>query len=156
MNRAVALRSIAVAAIAVLFAVAAPLAAADAVYHTEHLDLAPVGNAPLRSGFVQNIKADGPEIYAHEIFVLNGALPSTAYTATRNFFYLDPECDGTLVFPSDVAALSTNAAGNARADIFVTPEEAAGLAGVHGVMWTVKTSSGAVVYRTECTAVTLD
>jgi hypothetical protein len=156
MNGQIVVRTLVVAASAVAFAVLAPLAAADAVYHTEHLDLAPVGEAPLRSGFVQNIKAEGPEVYAHEIFVLNGALPSTTYTVTRNFFFLDPECDGTLVFRSDVAALSTNAAGNARGEVFVTPEEAAGLAGVHGVMWTVKSSAEAVVYGTECTAVTLD
>ncbi|HXF97189.1 MAG TPA: hypothetical protein VNJ46_01095 [Gaiellaceae bacterium] len=40
----------------------APFAAADAVYHTEHLPLAPVASAPLRSGFVQNIKAEGGQV----------------------------------------------------------------------------------------------
>ena len=64
----------------------APAASADAVYHTEHLGLTPVGGAPLRSGFVQNIKAEGPTIYAHEIYVLNGAQPNTTYTVTNNFY----------------------------------------------------------------------
>jgi hypothetical protein len=156
MNGQVAVHTLVVVASAMAFAILTPLAGADAVYHTEHLDLTPVGSAPLRSGFVQNIKAEGPEVYAHEIFVLNGGLPSTTYTVARNFFFLDPECDGTIVFPSDIAALSTNAAGNNRADVFVTPEETAGFAGVHGVMWTLTSSVGAVAYRTECTAVTLD
>jgi len=152
------LSAYAVAAVsaAIVFAALAPLAAADAVYHTEHLDLAPVGGAPLRSGFVQNIKANGPEIYAHELFVLNGAAPNATYTVTRHFFFRAPECDGDLVFPSDLAVLETNPAGNARADIFVSPEDAAGLEGVHGVMWTVQNAADVVVYETDCTAVTLD
>jgi hypothetical protein len=144
------------AVMAAMVAALAPLAAADAVYHTEHLALTPVGGAPLRSGFVQNIKAQGPNVYAHELFVLNGAAPNTTYTVTRRFFFLAPECDGTLVFPSDLTTLETNRAGNAKDDIFVTPEEAAGLAGVHGVLWTVRDGSGAVRYQTGCTAVTLD
>ncbi len=141
---------------ALAFAALPSSASADAVYHTEHLDFEPVGSAPLRSGFVQNIKAEGPETYAHEVFAVNGAGPATTYTVTRNFFYLDPECDGALVFRSDVAVLATNSAGNGRTDLVVTPSEVAGFEGVHGVAWTVKSPSGAVAYRTECTAVTLD
>ncbi len=53
-------RGLALVVSAVALATFAPLAAADAVYHTEHLPLKPVGGAPLRSGFVQNIKAEGP------------------------------------------------------------------------------------------------
>jgi hypothetical protein len=46
--------------------------------------LVPVAGAPLRSGFVQNIKAEGPHVYAHEIFVLNGAAPgATACESDR-------------------------------------------------------------------------
>jgi hypothetical protein len=131
---------------AAIVAAVAPHAAADAVYHTEHLALTPVGGAPLRSGFVQNIKAEGPRVYAHELFVLNGAAPNTTYTVTRRFFFQAPKCDGTLVFPSDLTTLETNKAGNAKDDLFVTPEEAAGLAGVHGVLWTVRDGSGRIRY----------
>jgi hypothetical protein len=135
----------------------APLpAAADRVYHTEHLELAAIGGAPLRSGFVQNIKAEGPIIYAHEIFVLNGARRRTTYTVTRDFFFQDPTCAGNLVFHEDVATLRTNASGNARGDAFVEPAAVAGLEGVHGVTWTVRIAGGAVAYQTSCTAVTLD
>jgi len=50
------------AASAVLvIAVLAPPAAADRVYHSEHLGLTSVGGLPLRSGFVENIKAEGPQ-----------------------------------------------------------------------------------------------
>jgi hypothetical protein len=137
-------------------AVLAPPAAADRVYHSEHLKLTPVGGAPLRSGFVQNIKAEGPQIYAHEIFVLNGATPRVSYTVTRDFFFRDPECDGDLVFHEEVATLETNARGNAREDVVVTPEQVAGFEGVHGVRWTVRDAAETIVYRTGCTAVTLD
>ena len=137
-------------------ALAAPIASADRVYHTEHLNFVAVGGAPLRSGFVQNIKAEGPRVYAHEIFVLNGARARTTYTVTRDFFFLDPNCSGALVFHSPVATLQTNASGNAKADVFVRPADVAGFEGVHGVMWTVRQAGGAVAYRTRCTAVTLD
>ena len=157
MNVPIRARFVAVTVAAVCAAALAPVAAADAVYQSEHLDLAAVGDAPLRSGFVQNIKAQGPMVYAHEIFVLNGAVPNTTYTVTRNFFFLDPDCSGGFAFQSSVATLGTNAAGNGRADIFVRPSEVPSfLQGVHGVTWTVTNSAGTVVYQTACTAVTLD
>jgi hypothetical protein len=140
----------------VVAALAPSTASADRVYHTEHLSFTAVGGAPLRSGFVQNIKAEGPNVYAHEIFVLNGARPKTTYTVTRDFFFLDPKCSGTVVFHSPVATLQTNASGNARGDVFVRPADVAGFEGVHGVMWTVRQAGGAIAYRTRCTAVTLD
>jgi hypothetical protein len=65
------------AATAVVVGAFPPLASADRVYHSEHLSLAPVGSAPLCSGFVESVKADGPTVYAHEIFVLGGALPDS-------------------------------------------------------------------------------
>jgi hypothetical protein len=95
-------------------------------------------------------------MYAHEIFVLNGAAPKTTYTVTRNFFFQAPACDGSLVFPSDVAVLSTNRSGNARGDVVVRPAEVAGFEGVHGVIWTARNAAGAVIYQTACTAATLD
>ncbi len=57
-------------------AVATPLAAADAVYHSQHIALNPIGGAPLRSGFVENIHADGPQVYAHELYVLRARFQS--------------------------------------------------------------------------------
>jgi hypothetical protein len=142
---------------AIGLAALAPLpAAADRVYHSAHLNFEAVGGPPLRSGFVENIKAEGPRIYAHEIFVLNGARARTTYTVTRDFFFQDPKCAGELVFHEQVATLRTNASGNARGDAFVEPADVAGFAGVHGVTWTVRDAAGAVAYRTTCNAVTLD
>jgi hypothetical protein len=147
-------------AVASALAVAAAVspAAADMVYHSEHLRLTPVGSAPLRSGFVENIKAQGPQVYAHEIFVLGGALGQQDYTVSRNLFPFDPGCSGVNgVFTSTVAELRTNAAGNARGDTKLTPEDVAGFEGVHGVLWTVVlNATGPLVYQTTCTKVTLD
>ena len=113
--------------------------------------------APLRSGFVQNIKANGPTIYAHEVYVLNGAAPRARYTVTNHFFFDDPACaDPANDSPTDTAELRTNRAGNARADVFFVPADVAGFEGVHGVRWTIKNAAGQDVYRTGCSTVTLD
>jgi hypothetical protein len=141
---------------AAVAAALAPAAAADKVYHSQHLRLTALGGAPLRSGFVENIKAEGPKVYAHEVFVLNGALPRATYLVTRHFFPFDPVCAGGLDFASQVAALQTTATGNARGDVFVRPAEVAGFEGVHGVYWTMQDGAGAVAYRTACSTVTLD
>ena len=140
-----------------VFAALAPGASADSVYHTQHMELEAVGGAPLRSGFVQNIKANGPTIYAHEVYVLSGASPRATYTVTNHFFFEDAACsDGANDFPTDTAVLRTNRSGNARADVFFVPADVEGLEGLHGVRWTVQNSAGDVVYRTGCSAVTLD
>ena len=151
-------RSTAAAAVAVAGLAALPGAAAgDAVYHTQHMRLTPVGDAPLRSGFVQNIKANGPTIYAHEIYVLNGAARRSSYTVTNHFFYLDSTCsDPASEFPQDTAELRSNRSGNAKADVFFVPEDVAGFEGVSGVFWTVQDANGEVVYKTGCSRVTLD
>jgi hypothetical protein len=131
-----------------------PGAAADRVYHSEHLRFTPVAGEPLRSGFVENIKANGPMIYAHEIFVLNGARANTTYNVTRDFFFADPKCDGAPVPDDPIATLRTNASGNARGDVVVRPAQIT-IDGDHGVMWTVR-DGDTVVYQTTCTVVTLD
>jgi hypothetical protein len=138
------------------FTVIVPGAAADSVYHTEKLPFAAVGDAQLGSGFVLNIKAQGPTIYAHEVYVLNGAAPGATFTITNNFYFEDPECTGTDVFPTDTAEMTTGPRGNARADVFFIPADVEGLEGVHGVIWTARDANGDVAFQTDCTAVTLD
>ena len=151
-------RNTAAAAVAVAGLAALPgVAAGDAVYHTQHMALTPVGDAPLRSGHVQNIKANGPTIYAHEIYVLNGAARRATYTVTNHFFFVDSTCsDPANDFPSDTAELRTNRSGNDKAQFVFVPADVAGFEGVHGVMWTIQNSNGDVVYETGCSRVTLD
>ena len=146
--------SLILAAVALLLALV-PLAAADAVYHSQHIDLAPIGASPLQSGFVENIHSAGPQVYAHEVYVLNGALPDETYQVSLFIYPFDTSCSTTPeVIP--VALLETNANGNGKAQSFFAPEEipppVRGFSS--GVRWTVTSASSG--YQTGCSTVTLD
>jgi len=78
-------------------------ARADGVYHSQHVALSPIGGAPLRSGFVENVHADGPNVYAHEQYVVNGAEPDTTYQVVLMIFPLDTTCSSSpLAIPTAV------------------------------------------------------
>ena len=132
-------------------------ASADAVCHSEHLELRPLAGAPFRSGFVQNIHPNGPQVYAHEVYVLNGAMPNTTYVVRLWVYPFDTDCSGTGVnFAS--TTIHTNRAGNGRGDLFISPTSVPNALRsnqTHGVRWDV-TSNGAPQYETRCTQVTLD
>jgi hypothetical protein len=144
------------AGLAATAALTSPAARADQVYHSQHITLRPVGDEPLRSGFVENIHANGPTIFAHEIYVLNGAEPATIYQVTLNIFVDDPACAGSTPVMITTATITTNTTGHGRADAVFTPSDAAQLRhATHGVIWTVSDSSG-VEFSTGCQVVTLD
>ena len=126
-------------------------AAADDVYHTERLELSGVGDAP-GGGMVVNIHPNGPNVYAHEIYTLRHAVPGD-YQVFLNLFPTSLNCTGpTVAFPT--ATLTTNAAGNGRADVKFTPEDAAEIRNMRfSISWTV---AGPATYVTACTVVTLD
>ena len=143
-------------AVAASALVIAPAALADAVYHSSHIALMPVGSAPLRSGFVENIHPNGPNVFAHEQYVLNGALPSTTYTVTIHISgSADTTCSTPFLNP-DTATFTTNPAGNGSATKVFTPADVDGLANstIHAY-WTVSTG-GAVAYTTACQTIRLD
>jgi hypothetical protein len=136
--------------------VSAQSAAADAVYHSEHMRLSPVGGAPLRSGFVENIHGNGPKVYARERYVLNGASPNAAYEVRLLVHLFDGTCSNApVVFGT--TQLATNGAGNGAAQLVIRPEDVppAVRNAIHGVHWEVW-RGGTLVYRTACTSVTLD
>jgi hypothetical protein len=130
-------------------------AQSDAVYHSEHLALRPVAGAPLRSGFVENIHPNGPNVYAHEVYVLMGAASATTYQVILVVFPTDTTCSaGGVQIPT--ASITTNAAGNGLGQAVLTPQDVAGLRGLTvGVMWLV-TTDGIIGYATDCTTVMLD
>jgi len=134
----------------------APGAVADEVYHSEHMRLEPVGGVPLGKGFVENIHADGPQVYAHEVYVLNHALPNTVYEVHLLAYPFDPACEGT---PAGFGftTLITNGTGNGRAKRLIRPADVPAELrdATHGIRWEVR-SGGATVYTTDCTGVTLD
>jgi hypothetical protein len=134
-------------------AVLAPGAAGDAVYHSQHIALEPVGGAPLRSGFVENIHPNGPQVFAHEEYVLVGAVSETAYSVTLHISSA-PDCSAPFFEPT-TATFTTNAAGNGAADAVIRPDAVEGLHGqtIHAY-WTV--SGGDVAYETACQTVRLD
>src|SRR6266536_3846159 len=134
-------------------AVAAPLAAA--VYHSKHIALNPIGGAPFRSGFVENIHADGPQVYAHELDGLNGAEPDTTYQVTLLLYPFDPSCVSGAV-PIPTAIFQTNSAGDGIGQFIFRPGDVpTALRGAtHGIRWEV--TSGSSTYSTVCSSVTLD
>jgi hypothetical protein len=136
--------------------VSAQVASADAVYHSEHMELTPVAGAPLRSGFVQNIHANGPNVYARERYVLNGAAPSAQYEVRLLVHLFDDTCSNAPVLFGKTP-LGTNAVGNGTAQLLIRPEDVppAVRNATHGVHWEVW-RGGTLAYRTACTSVTLD
>jgi hypothetical protein len=139
------------AAVTLAAAALAGTAAADAVYHSERLDLKGLGGAP-GGGMVVNVHANGPQVYAHEIYTLRQAVPGT-YQVILNVFPTSLDCTGmALAVPT--ATLETNARGNGRADVKLTPEDVAGFRGMtFSLSWTV---TGPATYVTSCTVVVLD
>lgn len=129
---------------------------ADAVYHSSHVELVPVSGAPLRVGFVENIHPNGPNVFAHEVYVLVGATPDTAYQVVLLLYPFDPVC-ARAAAEIPTAALTTNPAGNGRADFFLAPSDLPVVLrnATHGVAWKV-TSGASVAYHSACSSVTLD
>ncbi len=152
------MKRLAIVATAAILALASltTVALADRVYHSSHVPLEPVAGAPLRSGFVENIHPNGPNVYAVEVYVLNGAEANTEYQVFLNVYAFAPACTGDPAASLNTATIMTNEAGNGLASIHLTPADAAGLTGAtHGVMWTVE-QGGVVVYATACETVVLD
>jgi hypothetical protein len=131
-------------------------AGADRSYHTGHYALSPVAGAPLKSGFVQNIHADGPIVYAHEIYELKGAAPSSSYQVVLSIWTANTTCSGDPTLQLPTATLVTNGAGNGVASHVFTPADADGLRGLTvSAMWTVWNGQPAA-YQTDCEVITLD
>jgi hypothetical protein len=132
-------------------AIFAAVATADAVYHTTLILLQPVAAAP-GGGAVINIHANGPTVYAHELYLLKGARAGS-YQVT---LHIDPahlDCSApALNLPT--ATVVTNAVGNGEADATFTPEQADGLRGrTVSAFWT---ATGPASYETGCNIITLD
>jgi hypothetical protein len=132
-------------------------ALADAGYHSSHIPLLPTGGTPLRSGFVENIHVNGPEVFAREVYVLNGAQPETTYQVTLNIFVLDPTCTGSPGAVVPTAAITTNAAGNGQGGAAFRPADVPAVLrnATHGIIWTVSDASG-VVFSSGCERVSID
>lgn len=143
----------------VLLTMLVSITAADGVYHSEHIAFNPVGDQPLQSGFVENIHTNGPQLYAIERYVLNGASPNTEFYIRPLVYLANAGCtDGLIPFPVE-NSVSTNHVGNGTTLVTLPPEAAAGLAGLTiNVRWQLVTGApdGPVAYETDCAVITLD
>ena len=102
-----------VAAASVLVLTFDRTAAADSAYHTERLALSGLSGAP-GGGMVVNAHANGPNVYAHEIYTLRHAVPGT-YQVVLNIFATSLSCDGTPI-EIETAEISTNRCLQANAE----------------------------------------
>jgi len=143
----------------VLLAVMVSIAAADDVYRSDHIPFNPVGDRPLKTGFVENIHSDGPQLYAIERYVLNGASPNTEFYIKPLVYLANAGCtDGLIPFPVE-NTINTNHVGNGTTLVTLPPEAAAGLAGLTiNVRWQLLVGAldGPVAYETDCAVITLD
>lgn len=151
-------RQLSVAAVLALAALPliASSAAADQFFHTSHADLMPIGSAPLESGFVNDIHAQGETISAQERYVLVGALPDTTYTVALYIYVGDPTCT-VLTRVRQTATFETNAVGNAEgAFTFLVPATGPPPPNpvASGIVWVIS-SGGVPQYQTACVPVTL-
>ncbi len=140
-----------------LMVVTGPAASADATYHTQKIPFMPVAGGT-GGGFVVNIHANGPNVFAHEEYVVQGVQPLTTYQVTLQVSLADdPTCSSPLA-ALVTATITTNQAGNGTAFKVFTPGDISAF-NLHGLtihpLWTLSTG-GKVVYTTACATAQLD
>ena len=147
--------------VTLVVALAAPMlvaaaASADQFFHTVHADVHPIGDQPLRSGFVNDTHTQGVTIGAQERYQLNGAEPNTAYTVALWIFTRGSgSCAGTplRIFPTET--FTTNDAGNGEAGhtFFANPNPPPPNPVPTPIKW-VFSANGVPQYETDCVPVT--
>jgi hypothetical protein len=135
-----------------------PQASADQAFHSEQIPLTSVAGAPLHSGFVVDIHANGPQVFALERYVLVGAAPNTAYRVNDVVFVSSTTCTGPSFVPPGTP-LQTDVAGNGEAGIVITPAQIP--PSLHNtvisIIWqVVNVATGSVNYQTGCVVVAVD
>ncbi len=133
--------------------VVASTATADQIFHTSHAALTPIGNAPLRSGFVNDIHTNGVVNSAQERYQLNGAMPTTTYTVTLWVYFSDPTCSAVPPFLFPTSTFTTNASGNGEAGFTFPASPSTAPPTLNGIRWVI-TSGGVPQYQTACVPVT--
>jgi hypothetical protein len=150
-------RALVLLAVVVVTASAATLAGA-ALLPAQHFPLAPLGDEPLQQGFVQVIHPNGPQVYAHHVYQLNGARSDQSYQVVISIWTSNLACSGDPQFVLPAAVLTTNASGNGQADAAFDPELLAAL-GLRGLTIGGKVTllrDGSPAYTTGCQVIQLD
>ena len=143
---------------AVLVAASFATLAAAVPSPAQHFPLIPVGGEPLKTGFVEVIHPNGPQVYARHVYELNGAGSNQSYEVVISIWTSSRACSGAPEFAIPAAVIVTNASGNGHADVAFDPElmAAFGLRGLTiGGNVTVY-HEGALAYTTGCKVIQLD
>lgn len=124
------------------------IAGADSVYHTERLELTPVGGSgETGSGMVVNIHPNGPVVGAQERYQIKNAQPNTEYVVWL-------VVGGADFMPT--ATIETDGKGNGHAKARFSAADLAPFSGaVLPVKWVLRIG-GEDAYETDTTIVTLD
>jgi hypothetical protein len=150
-------RALALLAVGVVAASSATLAAA-VPSPAQNFPLVPLTDEPLREGFVEVIHPDGPQVYAHHVYQLNGARSDQSYEIVISIWTSNLVCaaDPTFVLPAGV--VDTNPSGNGEADVVFAPEllDALGLRGLAIGGNVTLFHDGSPVYTTGCRTIQLD
>ena len=137
---------------------AASPVAADSTYRTERLALSPAARGgESGSGMVVNAHPNGPQIYAHEQYLLRHAAPDTTYQV---YLLLGADCTSVTTGTTGIhtGTITTNVAGNGSANKVFTFAfvDSAGIRGMtFQAAWLVM-RDGVPAYRTPCTTIALD
>ena len=150
-------RAFAVLAVGVVAASCATLAAA-VPSPAQHFALAPLIDEPLREGFVEVIHPNGPQVYAHHVYQLNGARSDQSYEVVISIWTSNLECAGGPAFVLPAAVVDTNSSGNGEADVVFAPEllDALGLRGLAIGGKVTLLHEGSPAYTTGCRVIQLD
>jgi hypothetical protein len=132
-----------------------PTAQADQVFHTTQYPLSSVADDSVH-GWVIDVHAEGPKIYAQERYLLRDVDPGQTYVVNL-YGYSDPSCSDIVVPVPGMATMTANASGNAHGAATFVPAAVEGLPRTtYYLRWQVTEGTGAVVYQTACVAVALD
>jgi hypothetical protein len=150
-------RAFAVLAVGVVAASSATPAAA-VPSPAQHFALVPLTDEPLRKGFVEVIHPDGPQVYAHHVYQLNGARSDQSYEVVISIWTSNLVCAGDPAFVLPAAVVDTNPSGNGRADVVFAPEQldALGLRGLAIGGNVTLFDDGSPAYATGCRMIQLD
>jgi hypothetical protein len=126
-------------------------------FPAQHLALAAMGAEPLRTGFVEVIHPEGPEVYAHQLYALNGASPHESYLVVISIWTSSLTCSGGSIVEIPAALMVTNASGNGRSDVVFTPEMVSGLRNLTiSATVTLLKAGTSPAYTTGCRVLELD
>jgi hypothetical protein len=150
-------RAFAVLAVGVVAASSATPAAA-APSPAQHFAHVPLADEPLRQGFVEVIHPNGPQVYAHQVYQLNGAKTNQSYDVVISIWTSNLECAGSPDFVLPAAVVDTNSSGNGEADVMLAPEllDALGLRGLAIGGSVTRFHAGSPAYTTGCRTIQLD